>query len=64
VGEDGHQVYVFRQEIVGKVGRGLSLTVEDTSDFTEESSNPLGSLGDLDVEELFNGKGVAEFVCH
>ena len=42
----------------------MSLTVEDTGDFAEKSSDPLGSLRDLDVEELLHGEGVAEFVGH
>ena len=53
---------------VRKLYEGLeectSLTVEDTGDFAKKGTDPLGSLGDLDVEEFLHGEGVAEFVRH
>jgi hypothetical protein len=39
-------------------------TTEDTRDLAEHGSDPFGAFGDFDVEQLFDGEGVAQFVCH
>lgn len=46
-----------------KEGEG-ERTVEDTGDLSEEGSDPLGTLWDLDVQEFLDGKRVAEFIRH
>lgn len=38
--------------------------VQDTGDFAKESSDVLGTVGDLNVQKLLDGKGKALFVCH
>jgi hypothetical protein len=46
---------------VGKDGHEV---VQDTGELAKQGSNPLGTLGDLDVEELLNGQGEALLVGH
>lgn len=38
--------------------------VEDTGDFGEHGTNPLGAFGDLDVEQLFDGQSETLLVGH
>ena len=44
--------------------RGEARTVEDTGDLAEERTDPLSASGHLNIEELLDGHGVAEFVRH
>lgn len=39
-------------------------TVEDSGDLPKESANPFGTLWNLNVQQLLDGKGVAQFICH
>lgn len=46
------------------VGQDSHQVVEDAGQFAEERSNPLGTIGNVDVEELLDGEGEALLVGH
>lgn len=39
-------------------------TVEDTSNFTEQSTDPFRTLRNFDVEELLDGQRVTQLIGH
>lgn len=46
------------------VGEHGHEVVQDTCDLAKQGANPLGALGDLDVEELLDSQGEALLVGH
>jgi hypothetical protein len=38
--------------------------VEDSGDLSEKGSDPLGTLGNLDVQQLLDGQRVTQLVGH
>jgi len=43
---------------------GGAHTVEDTGNLAEESTDPFSTVRNLNIQQLFNGEGVAQFVRH
>jgi hypothetical protein len=46
------------------VGQDGHQVVKDTGNLAEQCPNPLGTIGDLNVQQLLNGKGKALLVGH
>lgn len=46
------------------VGQDRHEVVQDARDLAKQGPDPLGSLGDLDVQELLDGEGEALLVGH
>lgn len=48
----------------GSIKLKKGFTVQDTSNLSKHGPDPLSTFRDLNIQELFNGKGIAEFVGH